>query len=73
MIKLISQITFMFLTQIYYNMNLITSSSILSQDLRGTLRSLFADCFWGTFFVAQKQLHISEYVCKTCLKEIGIL
>ena len=32
MIYLIYQITFIFLTQIYYNMNYITSSSISSQD-----------------------------------------
>ena len=73
MICLISQVTFIFLTQIYYNMNFITSSSISSQDFPGTLKSIFADCFWRTFFVAHKKLHISEYVCKTCLKELGIL
>ena len=58
MIYLISQITFLFLTQIYYNMNFITSSSILPQDFPGTLRLIFTDCFWRTFF---------------CLKELGIL
>ena len=25
------------------------------------------------FFAAHKKMHISEYVCKTCLKELGIL
>ena len=44
-IYLISQITFLFLTQIYYNMNFITLSSILPQDFPGTLRLVFADCF----------------------------
>ena len=40
----------------------------------GTLRSIFVDCFWRTFFfAAHKKMHISEYVCKTCLKELGIL
>ena len=74
MILLISQITFIFLTQIYYNMNFITLSSISSQDFPGTLRSIFVDCFWRTFFfVAHKKMHISEYVWKTCLKELGIL
>ena len=70
---LISQITFIFLTQIYYNMNFITSSSISSQDFLGTLRSIFANCFWRTFFCSTQKMHISEYVCKTCLKELGIL
>ena len=51
MIYLISQITFIFLTQIYYDMNFITSSSISSQDFSGTLRSIFTDCFWRTFFL----------------------
>ena len=69
---LISQITFIFLTQIYYNMNFITSSSISSQDFSGALRTIFADCFWKTFF-QHKKMHISEYVCKACLKELGIL
>ena len=50
MIYLISQITFIFLTQIYYNMNFITST-ISSQDFPGTLRSIFADCFCRTFFL----------------------
>ena len=53
-------------------MNFIKLSSVSSQDFRGTLRSVFADCFWRAFFVALKKMHISEYVCKTCLKELGI-
>ena len=68
-----SQVTFIFLTQIYYNMNFITSSSISSQDFLGTLRSIFANCFWRTFFCSTQKMHISEYVCKICLKELGIL
>ena len=27
----------------------------------------------GLFFIAHKKMHISEYVCNTCLKELGIL
>ena len=74
MIYLISQITFIFLTQIYCHMNFITSSSISSQDFLGTLRSIFVNYFWRTFFVAhKKKMHISETVCKICLKELGIL
>ena len=73
MIYLIYQITFIFLTQIYYNMNFITST-ISSQGFPGTLRSIFADCFWRTLFCStHKKMHIAEYVCKTCLKELGIL
>ena len=72
MVYLISQITFIFLTQINYNMNFITSSSISSQDFPGTLRSIFVNCSGGLFCGTQK-FHISEYVCKTCLKEFGIL
>ena len=48
-IYLIFQITCIFLTQFYYNMNFITSSSISSENFPGTLRSIFADCFWKTF------------------------
>ena len=72
-IYLISQITFSFLTQIYYNMNFITLSSILPQDFPSTLRLVFADCFWRTFFCGTQKMHICEYICKTCLKELGIL
>ena len=73
MINLISQITFLFLTQIYYNMNFIISSSVLPQDFPGTLRLIFADCFWRTFFCGTQKMHICECICKTCLKELGIL
>ena len=73
MIYIISPITFIFLIKIYYNMNFITSSSISSQDLPGTLRSIFAGCFWRTFFCSAQKMHVSEYVCKTCFKELGIL
>ena len=50
MMYLIFQITFIFLTQIYFNMNFITSSSISSQDFPDTLRLVFSDYFWRTFF-----------------------
>ena len=73
MIYLISQITFLFLIQIYYNMNFITSSSILPQDFPDTLRLIFADYFWRTFFCGTEKMHIWQYICRTCLKELGIL
>ena len=63
MIYLISQIIFVFLTQIYYNMNFITLSPISSQDFFGTLRSIFGDSFWTTFFIAHTKcifLNMSE-------------
>ena len=63
MIYLISQIIFVFLTQIYYNMNFITLSPISSQDFFGTLRSIFGDSFWRTFFIAHTKcifLNMSE-------------
>ena len=68
MIYLILQVT-----QIYYEMNFITSPSILSNDFPGTLRTIFTDCFWRTIFCSTKKMHVSEYVCKTCLKELDIL
>ena len=49
MIYLISQVTFIFLTQIYYNMNFITlPSNFITRFFPGTLRSIFANCFWRT-------------------------
>ena len=71
-IYLISEITLIFLTQIYYKINFITSSSISSYVFLGTLRSTFAGCFWRNFF-CNTQMRISEYICKTCFKELGIL
>ena len=73
MINLVSKITFIFLTQIYYNMNFVTWPSISSQDSLGALGSIFVHCFWRSFFVAHTKMHISENACKTCLKELGIL
>ena len=57
------QVTFIFLTQIYYNMNFI----ILPSDF--TTRFLW---HFQVIFSTQK-MHISEYACKTFLKELGIL
>ena len=73
MIYLISQIIFLFLTQIYYNMNFITSSSMLSHDFPGTLRLIFADCFWRNFSVVHKRRIFVNISAKTCLKELGNL
>ena len=73
MINLVSKITFIFLTQIYYNMNFVTWPSISSQDSLGALGSIFVHCFWRSFFVAHTKMRISENACKTCLKELGIL
>ena len=72
MIYLISQISFIFLTQIYYDVSFITLSSIWSHYFSGTLRSIFVNCFWRTFFAARKKC-IFLNVCKIWLKELGIL
>ena len=62
-------------------MNFIRSLSISSQGFPGTLRSIFANWFcWrgvdggggGGEGVSTQKMHISEYVCRTCLKELGI-
>ena len=61
-----SQVAFIFLPQIYYNMNFITRFSWLFEiNLR---RLLLEDNFYST-----QKMHISGYVCKICLKELGIL
>ena len=59
---------FIFLTQIYYNLNFITSSSISSQDFPGTLRSILANCFWRIFFVAHKKCIFLNMSAKFVLK-----
>ena len=73
MIYLISQIAFIFLTQIYYDMNFITWSSISSQYFPGTLRSIFANYFWRTFFVAHKKCIFLNIYAKFVLQKLGIL
>ena len=72
MIYLMSQITLLFLYQIYYNMNFITSSSVLPQDFPGTLRLIFAYYFWRTFFVVHKKC-LFRNISSKLLKELGIL
>ena len=58
MIYLISQITFIFLTQIYYNMNFITWSSISSQDFPALWDQSLLTASGGLFFAAHKKMHI---------------
>ena len=70
---LISHITLIFLTQIYYNTYFTTSfhhiiTSIWSQDFPGTLRSIFADCYWMTFFAAYKKYIFLNISAKLVLK-----
>ena len=73
MIYLISQVTSYF----WPKFTIIWISShrhqISFQDFPGTLRSIFVDCFWRTIVWSTQKMHISEYVCKTCIKELGIL
>ena len=88
MIYLMSQITFSYPTQIYYKMNFITSSSILPHNFDINLRwqlledFLYKKCIFLNisvklvlegFFCGTQKMHFSEYICKTCLKELGIL
>ena len=66
-IYLIFQVTFIFLTQIYYNMNFITSNFITR-----FLWYFKINLHWLHLednFLAHKKMHISEYACKT----LGIL
>ena len=73
MIYLKSQVTFIFLTQIYYNINFITSpSNFITRfpwDFEINLHRLLLE---DTFSSTQKR-HVFEYICKTCIKELCIL
>ena len=64
-------VTFIFLTQIYYKMNFITSSQTVIKDFLSTLRTTFTNCFWRTIFCSTQKMHVSEYVSKTCIKALG--
>ena len=74
MIYLMSQVTFIFLTLLYYKMNFITSSQtmVFIKYFPRIFRISFIDCFWRTIFCST-QKYVSKNVCKTCLKELGIL
>ena len=52
-------------------MNFIISASISLQDFPDTLRSIFANCFWKTFFVVHKKCIFLNMSAK--LKELLIL
>ena len=73
MIYLISQVTFIFLTQIYYNMNFITLSSNFITRFPWHFKIRLHWLLLKDNFLAHKKMHISEYACKTCLKKLGIL
>ena len=72
MIYLISQITFIFLTQIKkYEFHHIVINFITRYPWHFEInlcRLLLED-----FLCSTKKMHISEYVCKTCLKKLRIL
>ena len=63
-----SQVTFIFLTHMYNNRNFITLSSNFitrfSWYFKINLRRLLLE----DNFLAHKIMHISEYACKSCLK-----
>ena len=72
-IYLIFQVTFIFLTQIYYNMNFITLSSNFITRFPWYFKINLHWLLLEDNFLAHKKMHISEYACKTCLKKWGIL
>ena len=70
MIYLISQITFIFLTQIYYEFHHIVISFITKFPWHFEINLCWL--LLEDFFCSTQQMHISEYVCKSCVKELGI-
>ena len=48
----------------------VTSPKTFSKILRTTYEH--CDCFWKFLYCITRKLHISEYVCKTCVIEFGI-
>ena len=68
-IYLIFQVTFIFLTQIYYNMNFITLSSNFITRFPWYFKINLHWLLLEDNFLAHKKMHISEYACKT----LGIL
>ena len=73
MIYLISQITFIF----WHKFTIIWISSHRHQFGHKICLALWDQSLptasGELFFLAHKKMHVSEYVCKTCLKELGIL
>ena len=50
-----------------------SSSKTVSKDSANTSCALPTGCFLDTiYWIALQKMHISEYVCKTCLKELAI-
>ena len=49
------------------------SSKTVSDNSTNTSCALSSGCFWDTiYWIALQKMHISEHVCKTCLKELSI-
>ena len=71
MIYLISQVTFIFQTQIYCNMNFITSSSNFFTRFLCHFEINLRWLLLEDYFCSTQKMHI--YVCKICLKQLGIL
>ena len=72
-IYLIFQVAFIFLTQIYYNVNFITLSSNFITRFPRYFKINLHWLLLEDNFLSHKKMHISEYDCKTCLKKLGIL
>ena len=49
-----------------------TSSNTVFKDFPNNLRALPIDCFWKSMYCITQKIQISEYVCKTFLKELAI-
>ena len=54
--------------QIYYNMNFITSSSNFSTRLPWVFEINLHRLLLKDYCFSTQKMHVSEYVCKTCLK-----
>ena len=73
MIYLISIVIFIFLTQIYCNINFITSSSNFITRFPWHFEINLCQLLLEDYFLWRAKMHIPKYVWKTCLKELQIL
>ena len=67
-----SHITFIFLTRFYYKINFITLSQTVIKSFLSYLRKVFTHFVRRTIYCSTQKMHVSEYVCKICPKELDI-
>ena len=48
------------------------NSKIVFENFANTLRALPTDCFKKPTYSFKQKIHVSEYVCKICYREIAI-